>query len=597
MDQKWFGIIGIIVIIGVAIIGGGVLYWRGTLKPEPAPVQTEAGVEKTKSEVGNRLSATPPDTNPTQTVSPSPEISVQQSPVALTEDASNLQQSFISPRERDIYYFKDGDILTVDQNLKRRYRAVDFPDEITKFSFSQDGAILYYLTSKGELWRQRQKEGEMPIGLVMVARDMQEVIQETGGQIKPFPYLKGKVLGFEISPNGEYIVYETLDRHSGCCASDNEIPVGWLNIMKSDGTDKVAMERIPEVWGHIIFISWLPDSTAFLFTSQAMDEATQGRPYRIVGLDGRNPKLYMDFWGPYDEYSITIARGKPRFSADGKKIVYFDDFYGDEIWLVNPDGSGRKKIFDRTKKGGRGIFSSVQWSNDGNTVLIVSGAQIMLIDRTGAKIAELKRLVTFPCAWCTTSGNRYDLGYRSTILSSDSPFVWSTFGIPGREAETETKIIVKEHIKTGERQEYQLDQYRDTSLSISLLFAHGGKLYYSAKNVYDKQSTSVLWVLDEATQKNYRITEGIANVERARDPELFISAYGAVKARTAPGMQFHFVLKKQIGNWAIFSIIPISVDTDNTQLFMEYVNGVWLWRAGPGTAFPDLWEQHPELFE
>lgn len=76
---------------------------------------------------------------------------------------------------------------------------------------------------------------------------------------------------------------------------------------------------------------------------------------------------------------------------------------------------------------------------------------------------------------------------------------------------------------------------------------------------------------------------------------LFDKAKVYVQAHSAPGMQFELKLKKRVNNWAVFSIIPLNMKTDNAQLFMEYIDDKWELR-GFGTAFPELQRKHPELF-
>ena len=77
--------------------------------------------------------------------------------------------------------------------------------------------------------------------------------------------------------------------------------------------------------------------------------------------------------------------------------------------------------------------------------------------------------------------------------------------------------------------------------------------------------------------------------------QLFETARSFVSSHSTQGMQFDLVFNWKKGSWIRFAIIPENIETDNAQLFMEKVDGKWVVR-GFGTAFPDLYEQHPELF-
>ncbi len=78
--------------------------------------------------------------------------------------------------------------------------------------------------------------------------------------------------------------------------------------------------------------------------------------------------------------------------------------------------------------------------------------------------------------------------------------------------------------------------------------------------------------------------------------DLFDAARKAVVKGSIGGIQFDLVFNWKKGNWVHFNVIPESVETDIAQLYLEKVGGSWK-TYGPGTAFPDLYDQHPELFK
>ena len=78
--------------------------------------------------------------------------------------------------------------------------------------------------------------------------------------------------------------------------------------------------------------------------------------------------------------------------------------------------------------------------------------------------------------------------------------------------------------------------------------------------------------------------------------DLFETARKRVVEGSVKGMQFDLVFNWKKGNWVHFDVIPENIETDIAQLFLEKVDNHWQ-VYGPGTAFPDLYEQHPELFK
>ncbi|MEP7344336.1 MAG: hypothetical protein ABI877_03675, partial [Gemmatimonadaceae bacterium] len=63
--------------------------------------------------------------------------------------------------------------------------------------------------------------------------------------------------------------------------------------------------------------------------------------------------------------------GQPRFSPDGKSIVYVSDRSGSEnLWLVDPDGKNPRAL----TKGSGFAYASPDWTPDGNYVVTSKGA-------------------------------------------------------------------------------------------------------------------------------------------------------------------------------------------------------------------------------
>ena len=95
-----------------------------------------------------------------------------------------------------------------------------------------------------------------------------------------------------------------------------------------------------------------------------------------VSPDGQT--LVFDLVG--DIYTMPAAGGKatritngiahdmqPRFSPDGRRVVFVSDRSGDEnVWLVNKDGTGLAPL----TKGEENIYTSPEWTPDGQYIVV-----------------------------------------------------------------------------------------------------------------------------------------------------------------------------------------------------------------------------------
>jgi Tol biopolymer transport system component len=103
-----------------------------------------------------------------------------------------------------------------------------------------------------------------------------------------------------------------------------------------------------------------------------------------VSPDGQT--LVFDLLG--DIYTMPAAGGKatritggishdmqPRFSPDGRRVVFVSDRSGDEnVWLVNKDGSGLAPL----TKGEENIYTSPEWTPDGQYIVVSRSSLISL---------------------------------------------------------------------------------------------------------------------------------------------------------------------------------------------------------------------------
>ena len=185
-----------------------------------------------------------------------------------------------------------------------------------------------------------------------------------------------------------------------------------LFVMDPDGKNMEAVTDTPE---DELDVAWVPDGNSLAFTRDARrlpggDEATwtvdlaSRRAVEAVpgfrrsnGLADISPatrgivftgKRRLGGWGifyfdPRDGTVRELVKGggacRPRFSPDGRKIVYVSsdaDGKGD-IWVMNADGSAQERITARDET--YDYFPS--WSPDGTQIVFCSNARDKYADR------------------------------------------------------------------------------------------------------------------------------------------------------------------------------------------------------------------------
>jgi len=178
-----------------------------------------------------------------------------------------------------------------------------------------------------------------------------------------------------------------------------------IYVMDADGQN---VRRVTSGETDAVEEGWYPDGKRIAFTTQR--KKTFGRSYRLQTTDlssGKTTPLLPGFSGStalpdfspdglllaftgartmgWDAFLADLQTGeirplssggkacRPRFSPDGKRIAYVSstaDHKGD-VWLVNPDGSGREQLTDRPDT--YDYFPA--WSPDGKWIVFASGTK------------------------------------------------------------------------------------------------------------------------------------------------------------------------------------------------------------------------------
>jgi Tol biopolymer transport system component len=194
--------------------------------------------------------------------------------------------------------------------------------------------FLALLAIAGGLWTVRERVS-VPSTL-RVLKQRQLTTNSSENQIK----------SGAISPDARYLAYADL---AG-------IHIKFLETGKT--TTVLEVESFGSTIANWDVGPWLPDSTAFM---ASLDNPTQPPDYWLVSFSGSLPRRIRDDINPYSYSpggSWLVATMKEDPSMLG----------GSEIWIMRPDGSQARKIYEASDKS---IFRWIVWSPNGQRLAYI----------------------------------------------------------------------------------------------------------------------------------------------------------------------------------------------------------------------------------
>jgi TolB protein len=146
-------------------------------------------------------------------------------------------------------------------------------------------------------------------------------IRSDGTELERLTYSPGEDVTPEFSPDGNYIAFSSIRS-------------GVLQVHLMTTTPDHTVSRLAPSGQTQYMPTWSPDGSKVAFTSSP--SAGNGMGIFVVSRSG-GPITPLTDTQSYSAHEAT-------WSPDGKKLAYSGRTPGQELWVMNSDGSGKKQI-------------------------------------------------------------------------------------------------------------------------------------------------------------------------------------------------------------------------------------------------------------
>ena len=176
-----------------------------------------------------------------------------------------------------------------------------------------------------------------------------------------------------------------------------------------------------------------PNSDLPLIPTRPLKFTTDEGTWMSLDVSPDGKTIVFDLLG--DLYTIPITGGsatritsgsgfdgQPRFSVDGKAIVFVSDRSGSEnLWLVDPDGQHVRPL----TRGPNNAFISPDWTPDGQYVVASKGGDLWLYHKDGGNGLRLTGQTPQPQQGGPGGGGQTPSNFMGASVSPDGRYIYA----------------------------------------------------------------------------------------------------------------------------------------------------------------------------